>query len=215
MPKNILQDMVKVKQVKNLSPKRLESKEVRFSSTRQGEIKERNKPRYKIWFVAIVSIAFFLFALSYMFSKATITITPKSQNLILKENLSASKDSASTLPFDLVIISGEESKEIQTTEQKDIFQKAKGVVVIYNAFSSSPQMLSIDTRLEGSNGKLYKTETKTVVPGKSKAGVPGSVEVKIYANEPGVEYNSAPLDFKILGFKGTSKYAGFYARSKG
>ena len=53
------------------------------------------------------------------------------------------------------------------------------------------------------------------VPGMGKDGKPGSVEVKIYGAEAGTEYNSPPLDFKIFGFKGTSKYSKFYGRSKG
>ena len=48
-----------------------------------------------------------------------------------------------------------------------------------------------------------------------KDGKPGSVEVNIYANEAGAEYNSEPLDFKILGWKGDPKYEKFYGRSKG
>ena len=37
----------------------------------------------------------------------------------------------------------------------------------------------------------------------------------IYAAGAGEEYNSTPLDFEILVFKGTPKYSKFYARSKG
>jgi hypothetical protein len=48
-----------------------------------------------------------------------------------------------------------------------------------------------------------------------KSGTPGSVEVGVYGAEAGEEYNNAPLDFKIFGFKGTPKYSKFDARSKG
>jgi hypothetical protein len=41
------------------------------------------------------------------------------------------------------------------------------------------------------------------------------VSVGIYASIPGVEYNSTPLDFKILNFKGTPKYNKIYGRSDG
>src|SRR6185436_19331087 len=84
----------------------------------------------------------------------------------------------------------------------------------YNNYSTASQNLDIDTRLEGSNGKIYKTKTKIVIPG-MKDGKTGSVEVKVYASVAGPEYNSAPLDFKIFGFKGTPKYSKFYGRSKG
>jgi hypothetical protein len=104
---------------------------------------------------------------------------------------------------------------VQATEEKEVKEVATGSVVIYNSFSSVPQNLNIDTRLEGSNGKIYKTLTKATVPGMTKGKVPGSVEVKIYAAQPGEEYNSDPLDFKIYGFRGTPKYEKFYGRSKG
>ena len=125
--------------------------------------------------------------------------------------------------FSLISLSGEEKKIILAGEEKEYKEKAKGTVVIYNNYSSSSQRLSIETRLEGSNGKIYKTTEAVVVPGITKvqnsAGVleekPGSVEIDIYGAEEGAEYNSSPLDFKIFGFKGNPKYSKFYARSKG
>ena len=213
MAKFFLQEMVKVKQQTEAQPIEISPRKDR------GQIKTENKNRphrHIIWIVAIVAVVFLLFALSYFFSKAVVTVSPKVQDAILNENLSANKDSsANILPFDLVVISGEESMIIKAAEVKDLAEKAKGSVIIYNTFGLSLQRLDTDTRLEGSNGKIYKTETKTVVPGMAKDGTPGSVEVKIYGAEAGAEYNSAPLDFKIFGFKGTPKYSKFYARSKG
>ena len=212
MSKNLLQDMVKIKKDSALGPVWTGPKAPKKAPKNQN----KGGSRYGFWFVAIISLVFFLFALSYLFSKATVTVNSRIKDLVLNENLSASLDSdTEILPFDLVIISGEEDKAVQTTLKKDISQRAEGVVVIYNTFSSASQMLSIDTRLEGSNGKIYKTQTKTIVPGETTKGEPGSVEVKIYANETGEEYNSIPLDFKIFGFKGTPKYSKFYGRSKG
>ena len=177
---------------------------------------QKNKSRYGLWFVALVSILFFLSALSYFFLQAEVTVNPKIKAVALSENLSASKDSdVDGLSFNLVVIGGEENKIIQANGQKDVATKATGTVMVYNALSSTPQALSVDTRLVGSNGKIYKTQSKTVVPGIGKNGIPGSVEVKIYASVAGAEYNSAPLDFTILGFKGTPKYSKIYARSKG
>jgi hypothetical protein len=156
-----------------------------------------------------------LFALSFLFARAEVKISPKIKSLNLNENLTAVKEgNGSDLAFDVVIISGEVTKTVPATGEKNVSIKAEGVAILYNSFSTSPQNLSIDTRLEGSNGKMYKTLTKTTVPG-MKGSVPGSVEVKIYGAEPGSEYNSGPIDFKIFGFKGTPRYAKFYGRSKG
>ena len=190
----------------------------KVSETKEARvIYSKSRGRYMLWAIAIISIIFCLFALSFLFSNAEIVVDPKIKEVTLNENLSADKDSnTSGLPFDLVVIEDVEHKSVKATGEKDVFEKATGTVVIYNAFSSAPQTLSIDTRLEGSNGKIYKTETKIIVPGMKKGSTtPGSVEVKIYGAEAGEEYNSAPLDFKILGFKGTPKYSKFYGRSKG
>lgn len=185
--------------------------------TKENKVKYNDtKPRYAIWVVASICLVFLFFALSVLFSRATVTVNPKIKEIVLNENLSASKDSnTNNLPFDLVVISGEESKTVQATGQKEISQKAKGIVLIYNAFSSSAQILGAGTKLEGSNGKIYTTQAKVIVPGTAKDGKPGSVEVNISGAETGEQYNSAPLDFKIASFNGTKKYSGFYARSKG
>lgn len=217
MSKKILEDMVKIKRA-TTRQNRLSGEPVKSVPTQEIQSANKNKSRNKLWFVALVSVMFFIFALSFVFSKAEIQVNPKTQDVILSAKLlSASKDTNedNKLSFSLVVIEGEEKKVVQASQQKEISQKAEGKILIYNNFSSSSQKLNIDTRLEGSNGKIYKTKNAVAVPGKSKNNIPGSAEVSIYALEAGEEYNSAPLDFKIAGFKGTPKYVGFYARSKG
>lgn len=215
MAKNLLQDMVRVKR-----PGVVRVKKPTVNETEKTEIKQIKKssgtgPRYTLWVVAVISFVFFLLALSYMFLKVTVTVNPRVQNIVLNENLSASIDATGeVLPFDLIVISGEEDKTVQATGEKDVSEKAQGIVLIYNTFSSTSQKLDIDTRLEGSNGKIYKTKKQIVVPG-MKGNTPGSVEIGIYAAKAGEDYNSEPLDFKIVGFKGTVKYSKFYGRSKG
>ena len=145
-----------------------------------------------------------------------VTVNPKIQEITLNESLSATKDSNKDgLFFNLLVdnVSGEEKRDIQANEQKDVSNKAVGTAVIFNFFSSSPQRLSIDTRLEGSNGKIYKTQKQLIVPG-MKNDTPGSIEVDIYGAEAGEEYNSGPLDFSIFGFKGSPKYSKFKVRTK-
>lgn len=213
MPRNLLQDMKRVKTPINERRKIEHEIEKIYYKTEQSNNKGS---KYRIYFVALISIVFLLFALSFLFSGAKITINPKIKEIPFNENLSAIKNlNTVDFSFDSVVISGEESKIIQGGEEKDVATASEGTILIFNSFSSSPQVLDIDTRLEGSNGKIYKTNKKVIVPGMTKDNKPGSVEVGIYAGEVGEEYNSAPLDFNILGFKGTPKYSKFYARSSG
>ncbi|MEI6280421.1 MAG: hypothetical protein WCP17_00260 [bacterium] len=210
MAKHLLEDMVKTRHIKTEIKEVLPKEPIEILP-----IQKKNKSKYTLWFVALFSVIFFLFALSMLFSKADIVINPKIKDVVLNENLSANKDlNNDNLSFDWMVIPGEESRVIKTSGEKDVNLAATGTILIYNTFSSSPQSLNIDTRLEGSNGKIYKTSKKIVVPGMSKEGTPGQVEVGIYAAETGVEYNSGPLDFQIFGFKGSPKYSKFTGRSK-
>jgi hypothetical protein len=190
------------------------SRRVEYANDREENI-SGGGPRYSLWIVAVVAVIFLFFAVSFLFSKALVSINPKISDIPYNKNLVAVKNQAvEELSFDLVVLSGEESKTLLGGEAKDVAEKARGTVVIYNNFSSAPQKLAIDTRLEGSNGKIYKTDKALTVPG-MKGLTPGSVEVGVYGSEAGESYNSGPLDFTILGFKGSPKYDKFYARSKG
>jgi len=106
MPKNIIQDMVKAKvAIKGkVEQKREEEKE-----KKEPELEQNNDgSRYGLWFIALISVVFLLFAFSFLFSGAKITINPKIKNLILNENLNATKDSKDNLSFDLVDIEGDD-----------------------------------------------------------------------------------------------------------
>lgn len=168
-----------------------------------------------LWSVAIFSAAFLLLALSFLFGQAKVEVYPKTEAITLNENFSAVKVSENdSLVFDLVVISGKESETVEANAERELSEKAAGTVVIFNSYSSASQRLDIDTRLSGSNGKLYKTQKQITVPGMKADGTPGSVEVPIYAAEAGEEYNAGPLDFQIVGFQGTPKYEKFKVRTK-
>jgi predicted Zn-dependent protease with MMP-like domain len=231
MQKSIFQDMVKINQDRRPSLEGVARKPVKSTLERKREpepvkyerVYERTeewdttprKSRNTLWMVAVVAVIFFLFALSYLFSSAEITIDPKIKDFTLSQNLSASLNGGEdVLSFDSISISGEDSVTVPATEKKDVVESARGAVIIYNKFSTTSQRLDINTRLEGSNGKIYKTEKAIVVPG-MVGTTPGSVEVMVYGAGGGETYNSEPLDFKIFGFKGTPKYEKFYGRSKG
>lgn len=234
MAKYVLEDMVKTKRANKpikaikeevFPVKNIETEEINIAREEKEKVKTKKIKyypesggggggRHGLWFVASVSVLFFAFAISFLFSSAKISINPKTQDIALNENFSASSEAQNgTLFFDMVVISGEEKETIQAAEEKEVSERAEGVAVIFNSFSSASQKLAIDTRLLGSNGKIYKTKGVVTVPG-MEGSTAGSVEIGIYASEAGEEYNSGPLDFNIVGFKGTPKYDKFKVRTK-
>ncbi len=178
----------------------------------------KNKNNIGIWFFVFLSLFFLFFTLSSYLTKASIVINPKVIDLNLSDSFKANKDLDilnENLAFQLMIIEDSISKEIISSGEVDAQEKAVGRVVIYNAFSNTPQSLSAETRLENPDKKIFKIKEKVLIPGMSEDGIPGSIEVDIIANEAGESYNIPPTDFELIGFKGTSKYKKIYARSLG
>lgn len=179
---------------------------------------EKKRGGNGIWYVAVFCILLLIFALSVLFTSATVEVTPRVGKITLDELLTAGKDpiDSKALSFEMAVLEGEESMSVSSTEKEYVEREARGMVRIFNNHSSSDQNLLIDTRLETPDGLIYKTVKAVKVPGQKVVDgktVPGSVDVEIYAESPGEEYNKEEADFKIFGFKGSPKYDTFYART--
>lgn len=110
----------------------------------------------------------------------------------------------------------EENQEFLATGEKEISEKAKGTITVYNEWSSQSQTLVETTRFLSANGKLFRTMKTIVVPGANVTGgktIPGTAVVEIEADVAGEEYNIAATDFTIPGFEGTVKYSTIYGKS--
>jgi len=236
MPKKILEDIKPLTRTRRVSATRRAkvSKETDDSSDEEMDIKinsydsnvsfESNngnsarKLSLTMWLVTFASLVFLFIVLSSVFAKAIVEIKPKSSSGSLDTTFIAKKDTTEELGFQIMAISDEVTEKVTSSKKEVVENKSKGKVVIYNEFSTSSQNLLIDTRLVATDGKIYKTEKAVVVPGLKKNGkeiIPGSVEVAVYADVAGIEYDKESADMKIFGFKGTSKYDKFYARTKG
>ncbi len=175
--------------------------------------------RFTLWFVVFISVFILIFAFGSLFSTATVVITPKQEKSIIdgifvSSNISDNYD----IKHEVMILEDEESKEVLATEEREFNKKASGIIVVYNKYNSSSQRLIKNTRFETPDGKIYRIKESIVIPGMVKNDdgelVPGSVSVRVYADEPGEEYNIGLTDFSIPGFKNSPKYESFYARSK-
>lgn len=156
--------------------------------------------------------------LTFVFNRATVTITPKHEDLAdFRKTITfalAGSDNENTVLYELATTSLSKSKTLQLSETKRVETKASGKIVIYNNYSADPQRLIKNTRFESASGKIYRINQSVTVPGKLGA-TPGSIEVTVYADDIGQDYNTDPTDFTVPGFKGSPQYASFYARSNG
>lgn len=216
MPKRILRDIItkQTKRQRKIPDKlTLPKRELKEKILAPKSKNSKNKLYFGIGFVLIVFIA--TGALN-IFSRVTLKVTPKQEFINISSTLKALSSSAE-LSFEVMEINKNKKGGAVATGVKDIKQKSKGEIVIYNAFSSKDQGLVERTRFEAPDGKIYRIAESIIVPGAKISGgeiVPSSIEVTVYADNPGEEYNMGLTDFTIPGFKGDVKYEKFYARSK-
>ncbi|MEI8097159.1 MAG: hypothetical protein WCG73_03575, partial [Candidatus Moraniibacteriota bacterium] len=157
----------------------------------------------------------------FFLPKAEIRVTPyKITQTIDKEfngKLDTSVSSEDVVPARIFEKEKEVTVTVTTTGKSGgTNQKARGTVVIYNNFSVDPQPLIATTRLETSDGKLFRLVSGVTVParttinGKTESG---AIEAQIIADQTGAEYNvDAETTFTIPGFKGSPKYDTFSAK---
>lgn len=195
--------------------------------TPRGDIVYRDpRTRYKnrgaslstwAFIVTVATIFMAIVLLTFVFNSATITIVPKHQDISgFRKTLTFTTDSAdeTSIPFVVATSSVTKSKNLPLSETKKVQAKASGKIIIYNNYSSEPQKLIKNTRFESKAGKIYRINQSVTVPGKN-GETPGSIEVTVYADSYGADYNSTPTDFTIPGFKGSPQYEKFFARSNG
>ena len=178
--------------------------------------RKKNKAKRYIFLSFLLLIVIFL--IFNFFASVKVYITPKIEQFSFNsEKFTANRNSTSSLPFEIMIIEGSEEKDVTFSEIKEIATKAKGTVVLYNEYSTTPQKLLINTRLIDDKGLIYMTDKAVSIPGYIKSTskvVPGSISVTVTAQNTGDKYNSELKDFKVLGFKGNLKYDKVYARAK-
>ena len=200
------------------------SREIRSGKYPSFSQKRSMNPRFTIWLIAIFCLIALFFGISTIFSSATVIITPRVESILFNNDTYVAKSKSietNELSFEVLTLKQTIGETINATSEKEVEQKASGKIIIYNNYSTTAQRLINNTRFESSDNRVYRINNSVVVPGIKKVDGkvnPGSVEVTVYADQPGEGYNMMVADltgdFKIPGFKGDPRYNDFYARIK-
>ena len=159
----------------------------------------------------------------FVLPKAEIEVVPKVEATEQDLNVVADKGSAfidlgkGVIPAQVIRFDKKSSREFNTTGESQANEKARGVMTVYNEYSSSPQGLVEKTRFVSADGKVFRTVKSITVPGaKISEGkvIASSIDVEVAADEAGESYNISPGKFLIPGFQGSPKYEGFYGITK-
>ena len=191
--------------------------------------KKRKNSRSLSWFLGIlgivVVIAGIAFGISGHFATATFNLVAKVLPVSINGTYiipSTSSTSSGTFGYEVVSLSGTASTTVAANQGSFTQTKAQGSITLYNSFSSQSQKIVAGTRLANNSGLVYRLTSSVIVPGYITSGVtaiPGSINGSIIADQAGNQYNisgsDSISDFKIIAYKGTAKYSGFYGRLNG
>lgn len=171
--------------------------------------------RLKIIIFAVLFFAVSLFILD-SFARVVVMISPEEKFVDVNAVLQVRNESKADLTGEVVLFEEFTEAKGRASGFEELNERARGQIMIYNAYSSLPQILVRRTRFETSDGKIYRITKGITVPGAHVVDgkiEPSSIEVEVVADESGEEYNIDLSDFTIPGFKGSIKYKKFYARA--
>lgn len=200
----------------------LKLEEIKSEKSRKRSVMPIFSGKFLSVFVGLALLVALL-VLYFILPKAEVSVNAKTEALDQTVNITADKgttkiDSAlNKIPAQLIKLDKRQSQDFSTTGERQVNDKAKGVLTIYNEYSSSPQALVEKTRFVAESGQVFRLVKTITVPGaKIQDGkiVASSIDAEVVADQPGAEYNVAPGRFSIPGFQGTPKYTTFYGQSK-
>lgn len=148
------------------------------------------------------------------------TTVPLDGNVVVTSNITAPDLGGATVSVPGEVLSAKQNMQADfiANGTSSVAVKATGELTIYNAFSSAAQPLVATTRFLSPDGKIVRLDSRVTVPGATIQNgklVPSSVTASVTADGTGDTYNlPAGTKWTIPGFKGTTKYDGFYAVNK-
>src|SRR3989344_4675468 len=148
------------------------------------------------WIAIGIALLILMFTALSLFDGATLAYVPKSQAVSFDDDSYTARKA------------GEKGLEAPASGEKVVERKASGTIIVYNT-STIEQRLRATTRFETPDGKIYQAPDAITIPGKKVAGGkenPGTLEVVVYAERPGKEFNIGLTDFTLPGLKGTSLF---------
>jgi len=156
--------------------------------------------------------------LSLLFAGATVTVYPKQDTVVVNATFNAyASDTAEKdkgMSIERMVLERTAKKEVIAQGEENVEERASGKITIFNEYSDTPQRLIKNTRFKSDDGHIYRIHESIEIPGKAVNDTAGSVDVMVYAEESGEDYNlTGPQTFSIPGFEGLPQEKLVYAKS--
>jgi len=169
----------------------------------------RNFPKKSLIILGVISFVMLGIIIYISTGSAKIDITPHKQLLDIQLKVSASDKFSivevglNKIPGQLFNVEKSADQTFPTTGEKEVAQKARGKITVFNEYGTTPQVLIATTRFQTPGGLVFRTLKGITVPGtKVENGkiIPGSIVVEVIADKPGQAYNIPASKFGIPAF---------------
>lgn len=171
--------------------------------------------------VLVLIVGYFYFSLQ----KVNVEIWPNIETLSFKEGITADAsiqivdEEKNIIPGKLFSEQKSLTENFSSTGKTSSSTKAEGNIKVYNKFTpATPLSLKAGTHFLSDAGKYYISIDKITIPaGKTVSGkfVPGSIDVKVVAEDVGDTYNTKSAKFSVPKLVGTTYYYSIYAEPSG
>jgi hypothetical protein len=178
-------------------------------------VKNKKSATKKIFTAFVIVVCITTFFLIFGRNQAVITLYAKKDTYTVSNNIAL--NSSNPLVANTQITKSV-SRTVPATEEQQIEQQAQGRIRIINTHKETSQELVKNTRFQAPNGLIYRIRESVVIPGYTKSGdsiVPGTLEVQVYADSAGEEYNISNTKFTIPGFSGMEQFEKITAETVG
>ncbi|MDP2641049.1 MAG: hypothetical protein Q8P39_00700 [Candidatus Yanofskybacteria bacterium] len=190
---------------------------LRIDALNEDEQNGRRVPRSLFMLFGLLLLSGFGMV-HFFFAKAEVQVWPQIRELSLEESVSVIADSQAVQPLIRSIPGHAVAESRQATKLYPAFglssasSRATGTIRVYNT-QRTAQTLVAQTRFLSENNKLFRIETRVVVPAAASSGTPGTLDVRVVAAEAGESYNIGSSNFALPGLAGSALYTQVYARS--
>jgi len=185
----------------------------------RNRIHKKNLPLREILVGGGVILILFVIYFVSQLPRTEIQIRPKTDVLAFEEQITAEKSveavdlARKMMPAQYIEQEQEGWQVFEATGEVSNDSKASGTITIYNKVkSSTPLTLKTGTHFLSDSGKYFVTLKKITVPASSK-NLPGSIKVKVEAQEAGPEYNIGASKFSVPKLAGTEYYYTIWGES--
>ena len=186
-----------------LPPSRAKAKEPReatiLAAPAQRPLERSSKKTLALlFFVLCVGGIAGALSLQFFFAKAKVSVWPRTNEVSVQEHVTVrasaegADDAQKALPA--VILSEERSltRLFPATGTSTEQGRSRGIIRVYNGFSTFPQKLISQTRFLSEDRKLFRSLDAVVIPAGHMEGnklVAGFLDIEVVAAESGEEYN--------------------------